>query len=91
MSRPFPEACRDRVVPRQLRLNKPLYCAPFPKQKVAFAHLPIIKAIAYEWHIYFGQYYRVQTRSVQLEVYCESCTGQLLHVRVLIMIPSQYA
>ena len=72
----IPEACYDRVVPRQLLLNKPLYCASSPK-KDAFISPTFIKAIAYELHIYFGQFYRFQSRSVQFEICYESCTGRL--------------
>ena len=45
MCRPFSEVCYNQVVPRQLLLNKPLYCAPFPKEKVAFARLSFIKQL----------------------------------------------
>ena len=51
MSRPFLEAYYDQEVPRQLLLNKPVYCAPFPKQKAAYARLPFIKVIAYKLYI----------------------------------------
>ena len=50
--------------------------------------LLFIEAIAYELHIYFGQYYQFQTRAVQCS---ESRTERLLRVRVLTVIPSQYA
>jgi len=77
MSMPFLEAYYDQVAPRQLLLNKPVYGAPFPKQKVDYARLPFIKAIAYKLHISFGQYYQFQIRSVQFEICRECRTGRL--------------
>ena len=91
MARPFPEVYFDRVVPRQQLLNKALHYVPFQSKRLPFEYLLFIEAIVHELHIYFGQYYQFQTRSVQCEICSETRTRRLLRVRVVTVIPSQYA
>ena len=82
----------DPVIPRQHLLNKLLHCVPFHYSFCASS--AFCKATAYEFNIYFGQYYNCQTFSVQygrLSDLLRKSYWTALWIQVLTVIPSEYA